>query len=908
MSSKKISLSKNALQVAESRYFNNGEDWELCCRRVSSAIASVETKKIDYTDKFFEMIYNMDFIPGGRILRNAGRLKGSMLNCFHLRCGDSIEEIGQFMKECLIVWSSGGGCGTNMSLLRPKGDPILGKGGSSSGMLSFLIATDAISKTIESGGQRRAAGLASLEVSHPEILDFIDAKTVHGVISHFNISVMINDEFLESVERDKNWDLKFKQKIYKTVKSRDIWDKIIYNMIHHAEPGLLNNSNLMKNNSYYFAPISGVNPCWTGDTLVAIADGRGEVSFKQLAEEGKDVPVYCFNPDTKEVEIKMMRNPRVTSIKEKILKITLNDNSTIRCTENHKIINKNGLDVMAKDLKVGDKLHHMVKNYNINSKGKQEPVSIFNGYGNKKGYCFEHRIQAEFLLGRKLLDNEAAHHTDENNQNNTFQNIIVMNHGEHSKYHQFGNNNVMRDKWRNNQSEEVKNEYRKNMSVSTSGSKNGNWSGYTIEELKNIACSYMNELGRKINVKEWVKYCRENKYPLITARRSFINECYESLNLNYTISSIEEDGHDKVYNGTVDDFHNYYVFTKAEKNGKTVKNYILSRNCGEATLSVSESCCLGSLVLPNFITGNINTNWQKLERSIKLAVRFLDNVVDTNVYDLKKIDEKTHDSRRIGLGIMGLADYLFSKQLRYGSKEAISEIEKLVKFIRDVSYQASVELAIEKGSFPKFDSVMYGKASFVRKLPATLRMDIKNHGIRNVTLLSFAPTGTLSLLADCTGGIEPLMHRAYKRVDRVGERVYIHPKYKQLLLDGGDIPDWYVDMNSLTPRDHFETQSICQKYCDGGISKTANFPEGTTEEQLSSYLLEYIHDLKGVTVYVDKTREGQIYNRLTEEESMDYIAQASVSNELTAEDIECNCSKKVEDEKAEVEVCEIPQK
>ena len=587
MSSKKISLSKNALQVAESRYFNNGEDWELCCRRVSSAIASVETKKIDYTDKFFEMIYNMDFIPGGRILRNAGRLKGSMLNCFHLRCGDSIEEIGQFMKECLIVWASGGGCGTNMSLLRPKGDPILGKGGSSSGMLSFLIAADAISKTIESGGQRRAAGLASLEVSHPEILDFIDAKTVHGVISHFNISVMINDEFLESVERDKNWDLKFKQKIYKTVKSRDIWDKIIYNMIHHAEPGLLNNSNLMKNNSYYFAPISGVNPC------------------------------------------------------------------------------------------------------------------------------------------------------------------------------------------------------------------------------------------------------------------------------------------------------------------------------GEATLSVSESCCLGSLVLPNFITGNINTNWQKLERSIKLAVRFLDNVVDTNVYDLKKIDEKTHDSRRIGLGIMGLADYLFSKQLRYGSKEAISEIEKLVKFIRDVSYQASVELAIEKGSFPKFDSVMYGKASFVRKLPATLRMDIKNHGIRNVTLLSFAPTGTLSLLADCTGGIEPLMHRAYKRVDRVGERVYIHPKYKQLLLDGGDIPDWYVDMNSLTPRDHFETQSICQKYCDGGISKTANFPEGTTEEQLSSYLLEYIHDLKGVTVYVDKTREGQIYNRLTEEESMDYIAQASVSNELTAEDIECNCSKKVEDEKAEGEVCLI---
>ena len=779
---KTVALSKNAEEVAKSRYFNDGEDWEACVRRVASAVASVEKDKDGWAEKFGEMIYSMSFLPGGRILRNANRDKGSMMNCYVLPIGDSIEEIGQYFAEALNIFSNGGGVGANFSSLRPKGDPILGKGGVSSGMVSFLKAADSIAKTIESGGQRRAAALACCDVSHPEIIDFINAKLVDKELSQFNISVLISEEFVRAVENDDIWTFKFKQKEYNKMPAREVWDLIVTNMIRNGEPGLLNGTNLFKNNSYYFDNVVSTNPCWTGDTLVALADGRGEVSFKQLADEGKDAPVYCFNPETKEVEIRMMRSPRETSKNEKILKITLDDGSVLRCTEKHKLVNKKGDEVLAKDLKIGDRLHHMVKNYNTNNKRKQEPVSIFNGYGNKKGYCFEHRVQAEFLIGRKLLDNEAAHHIDENNQNNTFENIIVMDHGEHSKLHQSGSNNVMRDKWWNSQSEEIKNEYRKNMSISTSGSKNGNWSGYTIEDLKEITCSYMTELGRKINVKEWVEYCRENKYPLITARKSFINEWYESMNLNYKVSIIEEDGYESVYNGTVDDFHNYYVYTKTIENKKITKNYILSKNCGESPLEPHGICDLGSLVLPNFITGNINTNWKKLEHVIKMAIRFLDNVIDVNKYSIKEIDIKAHNSRRVGLGITGLAEFLFAKQLRYGSKDAIDEIEKLMRFIRDVCYQTSVELSVEKGSFPKFEPIQYGNSSFVRKLPAQLRMDIKNHGTRNVTLMTFPPTGTTSLLVPCSGGIEPLLFHSYRRVDRVSERIYIHPLYKKFLL------------------------------------------------------------------------------------------------------------------------------
>ncbi len=568
-----VNLSDNALEIAKMRYFSNGEDWESCTHRVATAVSVNEKEKTDWKNKFHEMIYSMSFIPAGRILRNAGKPKGSMLNCYHLPCSDSIEEIGQFYKDALILWSEGGGVGCNFSSLRPKGDSIVGKGGKTSGLVSWIEGADAIASKIESGGQRRAAGLASVDVSHPEICEFIDAKTVDGKISYFNISVMINEEFLQAVEENKDWELKFKQRMYNKLPARYIWDKIIHNMLKHAEPGLLNSTNFTKNNSWYYDPVTGTNPC------------------------------------------------------------------------------------------------------------------------------------------------------------------------------------------------------------------------------------------------------------------------------------------------------------------------------GEAVLSPYDACNLGALVLPNFITGNINTNWQKLEKVIKLAVRFLDNVLDVNKYTLKDIDIKAHNSRRIGLGVMGLADYLIAKEIRYGSKESLIEIERLTKFIRDTAYQASVELAVERGSFPKFDPLLYTKSSFIRKLPGSLRLEIKEKGIRNVTVLSYAPTGTTSLLPEVSSGIEPLTFKAYKRMDRVSERIYIHPKYKKILLEGKETPDWFVDSTDLEPKDHFEIQAVVQRFTDGAVSKTLNFPTGTTPEQLSRYLLEYMRDLKGVTVYVDGSREGQIYNKLTDDEARAYIKEDKSTDKLMVCDVECGtCS------------------
>jgi len=508
----------------------------------------------------------MLFLPGGRILRNVGRPRGTLFNCYVEPLEDSMRQIGQFQMNCGILWSEGGGVGCNASFLRPENAPIIQKGGESSGPISFLKWANAGANCIRTGGARRAAALAMMNVSHPDIINFINAKLEDGELNCFNISVAVTEDFLQAVEANDNWDLKWRNKVWKTVKARDIWDLILKNMVKCAEPGLINWDNLRSNNSYYFDPIISTNPC------------------------------------------------------------------------------------------------------------------------------------------------------------------------------------------------------------------------------------------------------------------------------------------------------------------------------GEVPLGAHGVCCLGSLVLPNFITGTRNTNWQLMEKTVHNSVRFLDNIIQVNKYVIEDIKQKAFDGRRIGLGVMGLAEYLFAKGVRYGSKESIRVITRLMENLRNYAYEASCKLAEEKEPFPKFDVKEYSKAHFFKTLPASLRMDIKKHGMRNVSVMAVAPTGTISLLPEVSASIEPLFCKAYLRDDEISKRAYIHPTYKTILENDEETPDWYVDSFDLKPEDHFETQVAVQKYLDGAVSKTINCPKGFKEEQLSDLLLEYIRDLKGVTLYVDGSREGQPLNPLNRDEALKYLNERKVVINQEAQD------------------------
>ena len=910
----------------------------------------------------------MDFIPGGRILRNSGRPRGSLFNCYHLPIGDSIEEIGQLYKDALTLWSEGGGVGVNFSSLRPKDDVIYGKGGKSSGLVSFMIGADFLSKKIESGGNRRAAAIGHIDVSHPELLNFIDAKLEKpdiskwlkdetpdeikqfvkekvdiGDLSHFNISVMVTHEFLESVEADKDWTFKFKQKAYGSVKARDIWNKIVSNMVKCAEPGLINWSNFAKNNSYYFEPVIGTNPCLGKGTLISTT--KGLIKVEDLCDQEFNVITDLRSINQQGSFIEKARCWYTG--RKQTFKITLSNNQSINLTENHKVFVKSGDEIVKKEVKELDLDNIMFIQNSISphficdQKNEDEFQNgllvgwmlgdgwVSDAYKDKK----ENRVSIGFIVGdedktaKKFLKEKineikanfelpvgwlnssgGAKSFEMTTSSLEVQNFFSKYGFKSSKDNKTIPDKVLRqthsfkrgflaglfsadgycDTYRSEKNYRIgfsscKKDIVDKVQImlnefgicSTSGSAivkcniNDKWYNHFNLNIQTArdCMKFMNEIGFHLSDK------KENSgwnFPKNNWRKKLTGE--------FRIKSIEYIGEEEVYDINTDITHSL------------IANGILVSNCGETTLGPYGVCDLGSLVLPNFITGNINTNWKKLENVIKLAVRFLDNVIEVNKYVLKEIDISAHKSRRIGIGVIGLAEYLFAKKTRYGSQKAVRETELLMQFIRNTVYQASVELAIEKGAFPQFDSMAYGKASFIRKLPAQLRMDIKKYGVRNCTLMALAPTGTISLLADYTSAIEPLFAKAMIRHDRVSDRMYIHPKYQEFIETGEEIPDWFVDSFDLEPKHHFELQVACQKYCDASVSKTINLPNTTTEEDLSSLLLEYIYDLKGVTVYRDGSREGQILNKISDKEVRKYLSEESsngIENHLDIDQVQC---------------------
>ncbi len=966
---KKNELSQNALTVAKKRYFMNGEDWEACTKRVASVISSPDVaNKQKVQDDFQEMIYNMDFLPGGRILRNTGRPRGSLFNCYHLPVGDSIEEIGQLYKDALTLWSEGGGVGVNFSPLRPRNDEIHGKGGVSSGLVSFMAGADFISRLIESGGARRAAAIGHIEVSHPEVLDFIDAKLKTpnvgkwlredtpeeiiqfvkeevdvGALRHFNISVVVNHEFLETVETNGDWTFKFKQKSYGTVKARAIWDKIVSNMVQCGEPGLINWSNFAKNNSYYFAPVLGTNPCLSKGTLISTTNGL--IRVEDLCNKEFEVITDLRSINQQGSFIEKARC--FYSGKKSIFKITLNNNQSICLTDNHKVFVKDGDIVTKKEVKnlkleeimmiqntISPHFISLEKNMNDFKNGlfvgwmlgdgwvsdaykdkKENRVSIGFIVGDEettaKKFLKEkiNEIKADWELPVGWLNSSGGSKSFEMNSSSKELQTYFSNYGYFSSK---DNKTIPDEILKQNHSFKrgfIAGLFSADGYCDTYRSKKNYRIGFSSckKEIVDKVQIMLNEFGIcsttgaaivKCNLNDrWynhynltigtardcMKFMNEIGFHLSDKKEKSgwnfpVNNWRKKLTGENRIKSIEYIGKEDVYDINTDITHSL------------IANGILIANCGETTLAPNEACDLGSLVLPNFITGTINTNWKKLENIIKLAVRFLDNVIDVNKYVLKDIDINVHNTRRIGIGIIGLAEYLFAKGVRYGSERAVIEVERVMRFIRDAAYTASVELAIEKGAFPKFEPSQYGKASFIRKLPATMRSDIKKYGVRNCSLMALAPTGTISLLTGYMSAIEPLFARAYLRSDRVGDRIYIHPKYEELLKSGQETPDWFVDAFDLEPKDHFEMQVACQKFCDASVSKTINLPDNATQEELSSLLLEYMYDLKGVTVYRDGSRPGQILNKVSDQEAKDYLLTNGVKVENTLEEQDIICA------------------
>jgi ribonucleoside-diphosphate reductase alpha chain len=303
--------------------------------------------------------------------------------------------------------------------------------------------------------------------------------------------------------------------------------------------------------------------------------------------------------------------------------------------------------------------------------------------------------------------------------------------------------------------------------------------------------------------------------------------------------------------------------------------------CGEQPLGAWAVCNLGAMNLSAYIREddlkNDKAGWFDYEafgNDVQIAMRFLDNVIDDTHYFFDENEKVAKDIRRTGLGIMGIADTFIKMKVRYGSAESEKISKKIFETLRNNAYIASSDIAKEKGSFPKYDRDKYLEGYHIKALPKAIREKIAEQGIRNAVLLTIAPTGTTSLIAGVSSGVEPVYEFEYSHNGRLGKQMVYHSLFGEWKAAHPDAerPDYFVGANDLTPEDHVKIQAIAQEYIDSSISKTVNAPNNHTVEDVKRlYMLSYDMGLKGVTYFRDGSRMGVLQREEKKEEKKEEV-------------------------------------
>lgn len=336
---------------------------------------------------------------------------------------------------------------------------------------------------------------------------------------------------------------------------------------------------------------------------------------------------------------------------------------------------------------------------------------------------------------------------------------------------------------------------------------------------------------------------------------------------------------------------------------------VATNPCGEQGLPPNGACNLGHQVLPAYVVGDwakgkATVDWQKLARAVRLGVRFQDNMVDYGYFPTPETEAQQKLERRIGMGTMGLGTMLIMLGLKYGSPEAEAFVNELYRFIAYHAYNASMDLAEEKGAFPAYNYEKHIQSGFMKHVLETfpeLGEKLKRTGIRNVTILTQAPTGSTGTYIDnlpgmnTSTGIEPYYSFQYYRASRLGEgvmqEVELVKQYRAAngLTEADQIPDYFVCAMDLAPEAHVSMQAVVQRWVDSSISKTANAPaDYSIEDTDKLYMLAYDTGCKGMTIYRDGSRQAQVLSTDKSKAKLESHLEAEKLADYSAKDAEIN--------------------
>lgn len=811
-------LSDSGQKVFDARYAQKDdqgrvvETFEQAVYRLAGAAAKAEKpeERSVWEERFAAAIGSLLFVPSTPIWANMGKTDRPWQPgaCFVLAVEDSLESMYDTLKDTALVFKSGGGVGYNFSSIRPRGALVNSTKGQASGVVELIRLYDASSGMVMQGGVRRGASMGILNIDHPEIISFINCKR-DGGITHFNLSVGVTDAFMEALEQDEEWPLVFNGKVYETVRARDLWDMITESAHACGDPGIVFIDRLQRDNPVPSKLINSTNPCVTGDTWVATAEGPCMV---------KELVGRPFKAVINGIAHSSGAEGFFKTGTKRVVRLRTREGYSLRLTGDHLILRVASKTrhrivrewVKVADLRPGDQVclhnHRAFEGWpGILTEGEGYLLGLLVGDGTLKKdsavlsiYTKERASNGDDSadLGVKSVMRAAAQYAEELPHRSGFSGWFSVRNGSEYRLKPASLKDLAESvgmapghKTVTPQLEKASSDgYRgflrglfdadgavigsqqKGISVRLAQSDLELLSAVQRMLLRLGICSTIYEERRPAGKKMMPDSNRELKEYRIKAQHELViskdnlrvfadrvgfSDTYKASKLESLLGSYKRELNRERFVATVltveDDVIEDVYDVQVPGVNAFDANGLFVHNCGEQPLSPGESCLLGSINLARMLKQDgdgYEVDWDLLRETVGLGIRFLDNMIDVADYPLDFIAEATRATRKVGLGYTGLHDLLIRMGLAYDSEEGRQFTGTVLKAVQEAAHDYSRALAEERGCFPDWEqSIFY---------PDEKR--------RNAACITVAPTGSVTTIAGCEGyGIEPIFAVAYTK-------------------------------------------------------------------------------------------------------------------------------------------------